>query len=308
MLDRLRLARLIAAGIAAPLLTVAAAGVAGAHGAPLNPVSRSVACGSEGQATQTAACRAARAGDEGLWFRQWDNVRVANVNGRDRTTIPDGHLCSGGIDHFGGLDLARRDWPTTQLRSGSQVTVRYRATIPHQGTFRMYVTKNGYDPTRPLRWADLETKPFVTATDPPFTSGAYAFKATMPKARSGRNIVFTIWQNSSTPDTYYSCSDVVFTKAAGSTATAKTKPKPSVTSRISAVKSSSAEPSPSASADASGTVASAAVGAVGAEQLASAATGAETGTSPARFALAGLGLLALAGTSVCALRARRRRT
>jgi predicted carbohydrate-binding protein with CBM5 and CBM33 domain len=307
MLDRLRLARLIAAGIVAPLLTVVAAGEAGAHGAPLNPVSRSVACGSEGRATRAAACRAARAGGEGLWFRQWDNVRVANVNGRDRTTIPDGHLCSGGIAHFGGLDLARRDWPTTRLRSGSQLTVKYRATIPHQGTFRMYVTKNGYDPTRPLRWADLETKPFVTANDPPFTSGAYAFKATMPKARSGPGIVLTIWQNSSTPDTYYSCSDVVFTKAAGSATTAKPKPEPSVTGRISAVRSSSAEPGPSASDDASGTVAGAAVDGVRTEQLASAATGAATGNSPARFALAGLGLLALAGTGIFALRARRPR-
>src|SRR3954447_11393940 len=105
-----RLARLAAAGIVAPLLTVAAATAASAHGAPLNPVSRSAGCGSEGKFTQTAACRAARAGDEGRWFDQWDNVRVANVNGRDREVIPDGHLCSGGIAQFGGLDLARSDW------------------------------------------------------------------------------------------------------------------------------------------------------------------------------------------------------
>jgi chitin-binding protein len=35
-------------------------------------------------------------------------------------------------------------------------------------------------------------------------------KGRLPRGKSGRHIIFTIWRNTSTPDTYYSCSDVVF--------------------------------------------------------------------------------------------------
>jgi predicted carbohydrate-binding protein with CBM5 and CBM33 domain len=213
-----RPARLLAAGIVAPLLGVAVAGAAFAHGAPQDPVSRSFACGPQGSKQRTAACRAARAGDQGEWFQQWDYVRVANVNGRDRELIPDGQLCSGGVEHFGGLDLARRDWPSTSLRAGQKITVSYRATIAHAGSFRVYVTKNGYDPTRRLRWADLAAKPFLTAKDPNFADGAYKFTGTLPGGMVGRHVIYTIWQNSGTPDTYYSCSDVVFPKSATATA------------------------------------------------------------------------------------------
>jgi chitin-binding protein len=35
----------------------------------------------------------------------------------------------------------------------------------------------------------------------------------LPKGRTGRHMIYTIWQTSSTPDTYYSCSDVTFGSA-----------------------------------------------------------------------------------------------
>jgi chitin-binding protein len=47
-------------------------------------------------------------------------------------------------------------------------------------------------------------------TDPALTDGAYRIRATLPSDRTGRHVLYTVWQNSSTPDTYYSCSDVVF--------------------------------------------------------------------------------------------------
>jgi chitin-binding protein len=296
MFARPRLGRLVAAGIVALLLSVAAAGMADAHGAPLDPVSRSVACGSEGNATHTAACQAARAGDQGQWYEQWDNVRVADVNGRDRQTIPDGRLCSGGIDNFGGLDLARADWPATQVRAGAKFTFRYRATIPHEGTFRMYVTKDGYDPTRPLRWSDLETKPFVTVTDPRFDGGAYAFTAVLPRGRVGRQLLYTIWQNSSTPDTYYSCSDVVFAAPAvsgGATRKPTSEPSVAATGKVSPV---------------AGQV-DATVGGFGPVAATTAETPGHSGNSPPRLALAGAGLIALAAgaTATGVYRVRRRR-
>ncbi|MFF7679824.1 lytic polysaccharide monooxygenase [Actinacidiphila glaucinigra] len=200
----------------AVVLPLALAGPAAAHGAPVSPVSRAAACASgSGQYVGTAACRAAAAVNGGSRpFADWDNLRVAGVAGRDRQVIPDGRLCSGGLAAFRGLDLPRTDWPATRLTPGSAFTMAYGTTIPHQGTFRLYLTREGYDPTRPLTWSALASDPFVKVTDPPVSGGAYRIGGRLPSDRTGRHVLFTIWQNSSTPDTYYSCSDVVFPAAA----------------------------------------------------------------------------------------------
>jgi predicted carbohydrate-binding protein with CBM5 and CBM33 domain len=223
-----RHARLAAAatGSAALLLTVVGAGPATGHGAPVRPLSRTEACGTEGDDAGTPACRAALAATGRSELDDWDNLRVANVAGRDREVIPDGKLCSGGIDEYRGLDLARRDWPTTTLRPGTTYRFAYRTTIPHQGTFRYFVTRDGYDPETPLTWSDLETKPFLTVTDPPIRDGAYVMTGTLPDDKRGRHLIYTVWQNSDTPDTYYSCSDVVFRAARKSSGAASATPSP----------------------------------------------------------------------------------
>ncbi|MGV9992258.1 lytic polysaccharide monooxygenase [Streptomyces sp. NPDC003374] len=199
-----------AALVASALLTLWTAGPAGAHGAPTDPVSRVYACSPDGGRSGTAACRAAVAANGGP-FTAWDNLRVPGVAGRDRQMIPDGKLCSGGLPAYKGLDLARPDWPSTRLAPGARLTMAYATTIPHQGTFKLYLTKPGFDPAKPLTWSDLPTRPFAQVTDPPLRSGAYRIAAKLPSDRGGHHVLFTIWQNSSTPDTYYSCSDVVLT-------------------------------------------------------------------------------------------------
>ncbi|MEU2060228.1 lytic polysaccharide monooxygenase [Streptomyces sp. NPDC013455] len=199
------------AAAAAPLLLLPwGAGTARAHGAPTDPVSRVRACSPEGgTAARSAACRAAVAAN-GAPFTAWDNLRVAGVEGRDRQVIPDGRLCSAGLPAYRGLDLARRDWPATRLAPGGRLTLTYASTIAHTGTFELYLTERGFDPGRPLRWSDLPERPFARITDPPLRDGAYRMSATLPSDRTGRQVLYTVWRNSSTPDTYYACSDVVF--------------------------------------------------------------------------------------------------
>ncbi|GAB1641001.1 lytic polysaccharide monooxygenase [Krasilnikovia sp. MM14-A1259] len=207
-------ARRLAAVAAAGALTAAAgllpAAPALAHGAPTLPLSRTAACASGGTDTGAAACRAALAAN-GRPFGTFDNLRVPGVNGKDRQFVPDGQLCSGGLPEFKGLDLARADWPATKLSAGGDLTIKYRTTIPHQGSFRVYLTKPGYDPSKPLRWSDLGAKPILTADNPPVRDGAYRMSGRLPDDRTGRHVLFTIWQTTSTPDTYYSCSDLVLT-------------------------------------------------------------------------------------------------
>ncbi|MFF5532153.1 lytic polysaccharide monooxygenase [Streptomyces cinerochromogenes] len=204
-----RLSVRVAAATAPLLLLPWAAGPARAHGAPTDPVSRVYACSPGGGAVRTAACRAAIAAN-GAPFTAWDNLRVAGVDGRDRDVIPDGRLCSGNLPAYRGLDLPRPDWPATRLAPGGRLTLTYASTIAHTGTFRLYLTKQGYDPSKPLTWSDLPERPFAEVTDPPLSDGAYHVRATLPANRTGRQVLYTVWQNSSTPDTYYACSDVVF--------------------------------------------------------------------------------------------------
>ncbi|KAB1102809.1 lytic polysaccharide monooxygenase [Micromonospora aurantiaca] len=221
MAARRALAALAAVAATVPLTAAPAA----AHGAPTSPLSRAAACGPEGGRAQTPACRAALAA--GAAVREWDNIRVARIDGRDRERIPDGELCSGGLSAYRGLDLARADWPATTLTAGARHTFRYRTTIPHRGTFRYYVTTGSYSPRRSLTWADLEEKPFLQVTDPPIRAGAYEMRGRLPADRSGRHIVYVIWQNSDTQDTYYSCSDVIFRAARGASDPPSAAPKAS---------------------------------------------------------------------------------
>jgi predicted carbohydrate-binding protein with CBM5 and CBM33 domain len=210
-----RVVALVGGGLVLFLSSVGTASPASAHGALSSPVSRAAACGTEGGASaRSAACTAAAAASGRQVFSNWDELRVSGVDGRDRAVIPDGKLCSGGRSDFRGLDLPRADWPATSLVAGASFRFRYRATIGHAGTFRLYVTTDAYRPTAPLTWAQIERTPFLAVTDPPLTGGAYTLSGTLPR-KSGRQLIYTIWQNSTSADTYYSCSDVIFRASAG---------------------------------------------------------------------------------------------
>ncbi|MGW7361220.1 lytic polysaccharide monooxygenase [Streptomyces sp. NPDC054802] len=210
MTGRRRIAAVALPAVAAALLLPAVAGPARAHGAPTDPVSRTAVCGLEGAQRASGACRAAVAANGGA-IGAWDNLRLPGVGGRDRAAVPDGRLCSAGLDAYRGLDAARADWPATPLKAGGTFTLTYRSTIPHQGTFELYLTRQGYDPARALTWADLDTRPFATATDPALEDGAYRIGARLPTGLTGRHVLYVVWRNTDTPDTYYSCSDLVLT-------------------------------------------------------------------------------------------------
>ncbi|WP_309056393.1 lytic polysaccharide monooxygenase [Streptomyces sp.] len=188
---------------------------AAAHGSMTDPVSRVSACYAEGpESPDSAACRAAVAASGAQAFYDWNAVNVANAAGQHRRLIPDGELCSAGNDRYRGLDLARADWPASRLTPGTH-TFRYKGTAPHRGSFALYVTKDGYDPSKPLAWSDLEAEPFVTVTDPRMENGEYVFEGTLPK-KSGRHLVYSVWQRSDSPEAFYTCSDVVFGQDGGS--------------------------------------------------------------------------------------------
>ncbi|HEY1016076.1 MAG TPA: lytic polysaccharide monooxygenase [Herpetosiphonaceae bacterium] len=200
---------------------------AGAHGSLQSPLSRTYGCFLEGpESPDSAACQAAVAlgGTQALY--DWNEVNIGDAAGRHRELIPDGKLCSAGRDKYRGFDLARADWPASQLTSGAGHTFAYRATAPHRGTFEFYVTRNGYNPAAPLRWSDLESAPFLRVTNPPLINGSYIIDGALPAGKSGRHLIYSIWQRSDSPEAFYTCSDVVF---GGGTSTPTATPRPTNT-------------------------------------------------------------------------------
>ncbi|MFI6470738.1 lytic polysaccharide monooxygenase [Streptomyces sp. NPDC050516] len=193
---------------------------ASAHGAMFNPVSRIAACYAEGPehpVSQVCKDLVADSGTQPLY--DWNEVNIANANGQSRQLIPDGKLCSANRDKYRALDWARTDWPSTSVAAG-QFDFKFRVTAAHSGTMTVYITKQGFDPTKPLKWSDLDDTPVATyQTSRTATDGYYNFTGTLP-ARTGRHIIYKVWQRDDSPEAFYSCSDVVY----GSTAKAAAAP------------------------------------------------------------------------------------
>ncbi|WP_020667665.1 lytic polysaccharide monooxygenase auxiliary activity family 9 protein [Amycolatopsis nigrescens] len=195
------------------LLTTVTTSTAYAHGSMGNPVSRIYNCLQEGpEEPRSAACKAAVEVGESWPVYDWDEVNQPNANGRHREIIPDGKLCSAGRDKYKGFDLPRADWRATNLPSGGSYTLRYKYTAPHPGTFELYLTRDGYDPTQPLKWSDLDAKPFYQQLNPPTSGGDYLLNAQLPAGKTGRHLIYAIWQRHlpDSAEAFYSCSDVVF--------------------------------------------------------------------------------------------------
>ncbi|UVS80061.1 lytic polysaccharide monooxygenase [Actinokineospora sp. UTMC 2448] len=211
---------LTAGGILIPTTT------AQAHGGMTFPATRTYACYVDGRAgggggdlaPQNDACEAAVAisGKQPLW--DWFGNLISLAGGRHREIIADGDLC-GPTAKYDGFNIAHSAWPTTTLQANSQVTFRYNAWAPHPGTWSQYVTRDGWDPSQPLKWSDLEPAPFNAVTNPPINGSGpegaeYTWPVTLPN-KSGRHIIYSIWQRSDSPEAFYNCSDVVFTGGSG---------------------------------------------------------------------------------------------
>ncbi|WP_372504736.1 lytic polysaccharide monooxygenase [Streptomyces lavenduligriseus] len=82
------------------------------------------------------------------------------------------------------------------------------------------------DPGRPA-WADLDLEhPVAKATDPVPAGGFSTFTGTLPE-RSGRHLLYAVWQRSDSPEAFYSCSDVDFGGDGGASAPAPSASAPS---------------------------------------------------------------------------------
>lgn len=207
--------------VAGALTLVLNTGTAAAHGAMMKPGSRTFLCWKDGLSPtgeivpQNPACSAAVRTSGANSLYNWFSVLRSDGAGRTRGFIPDGQLCSGGNTGYAGFDGVG-DWPLTHLTAGATFDFSYNAWAAHPGWFYTFVTKDGWDPSRPLRWDDLEDQPFLTVDHPPVTGavgsvdGQYKWSGALPANKTGRHVVYSVWKRSDSAETFYGCSDVVF--------------------------------------------------------------------------------------------------
>jgi len=189
-----------------------------AHGSNLTPLSRAFLCYLENpESPDTLPCQDVVniGGTQPLYDWNEVNQRSGGSVANSMAIIPDGHLCGAGREKYYGLDQTRADWPATVLPAGgSPYTFQFAVTANHNvASFHFYVTKAGFNPNTPLKWSDLEK--FAQFENPTLDSVAglqypvYQFPATLPN-RSGRHIIYLLWERHDSVEDFYNCIDVWF--------------------------------------------------------------------------------------------------
>ena len=196
---------------------LALSGSAFAHGTMTKPLSRVKQCHEGNPENPTnPACAAAKAIGGAQPFYDWSAIAHGNANGNHRELVRDGELCSASIPKYRGLDLNRTDWPTTPIRADARgrYTFEFYAPAPHATReWKFYVTREGWQPGSPLRWADLQE--FCTLGNTPLSAdGTYKLQCTLPQ-RSGQHVIYNTWQRSDSTEAFYTCMDVRFQGGGG---------------------------------------------------------------------------------------------
>ncbi len=209
----LRITALLTASVAC---LVTWAGAASAHGSVVDPASRNYGCwlrwGSDFQnpamAQQDPMCwQAWQADTTAMW--NWNGLYRMNLGGNFQAAIPSGQLCSGGHaenGRYNAMDVPGA-WKATDVRGN--FTIKLWDQAGHGADYLLvYVTKQGFDPTRQaVGWNDLQ---LLTKTGK-YAPGQYYSVNLSTSGRSGRAVVYTIWQASHMDQTFFFCSDVNFT-------------------------------------------------------------------------------------------------
>jgi lytic cellulose monooxygenase (C4-dehydrogenating) len=220
------------AAVAATAAGAFTAESASAHGAVSDPVTRAYDCNQRwqspsdpGMQAQDPMCYQAYQADAQAMYN-WNGLFRENVKGQHQANIPDGTLCSGGLTfdgRYAALDVPG-NWHTTS--KPNQFTLKLNDPSSHGADYlKIYITKQGFDPlTQKLAWGDLE---LVAETGRQAPSQTYTAQVNAG-SRTGRHIVYTVWQASHLDQSYYACSDVVFGGGGnpGPTGSAPTDPGP----------------------------------------------------------------------------------
>jgi predicted carbohydrate-binding protein with CBM5 and CBM33 domain len=187
-------------------------GAAQAHGTVVGPATRAYQCWkdwgsnhmSTAMATEDPMCwQAFQANADTMW--NWMSALRDGLGGNFQAATPDGQLCSNALTRNDSLNKPGA-WRTTSI-SGNFSIHLYDQASHGADFFRVYLSKNGYDPTtQSLGWGNLnfitETGSYAPATDITFNVSTSGY--------TGHHVLFVIWQASHQDQAYMWCSDVTF--------------------------------------------------------------------------------------------------
>ncbi|GLY04068.1 MULTISPECIES: lytic polysaccharide monooxygenase [Actinoplanes] len=192
--------------------TLQSAGAAQAHGTIVNPASRAYQCWQDWgthhtdplMQTQDPTCyQAFQANPDTMW--NWMSALRDGLGGQFQAQTPDGTLCSNNLSRNASLNKAG-NWKSTTVTSNFTVNL-YDQASHGADYFKVYVSKQGFDPTtQTLGWGNLD---FITQTGKYAPANNISFPITT-SGYTGHHVLFVIWQASHLDQAYMWCSDVTF--------------------------------------------------------------------------------------------------
>ncbi|MCA2218739.1 lytic polysaccharide monooxygenase auxiliary activity family 9 protein [Jidongwangia harbinensis] len=187
-------------------------GTALAHGTVVSPATRAYQCWqawgnnhtNPAMQQQDPMCyQAFQANPDTMW--NWMSALRDGLGAQFQARTPDGQLCSNGLSRNNSLNTPGA-WKTTPI--SNNFTVRLQDQASHGADyFRVYVSKNGFNPTtQRLGWGNLD---LVATTGRYAPAQSISFNVST-SGYTGQHIVFIIWQASHLDQAYMWCSDVTF--------------------------------------------------------------------------------------------------
>jgi chitin-binding protein len=184
--------------IALAVATLTVASSALAHGYIESPASRAYMC----KLGQNIDCGSV----------QYEPQSVEKTSGFPTGAMPpDGQLASAGIVNYSQLDKQSLNaWTKSPMTAGPHEFVWYH-TAPHKTTnWRYYITRQNWDPNKPLTRDQFELTPFCTVNG---NGQAPAMRKAMTcnvPARTGYQVIYGVWEIADTANSFYQAIDVDF--------------------------------------------------------------------------------------------------
>jgi chitin-binding protein len=183
---------------------------ASAHGTIVGPATHAYQCWQDWgddhmnpamQQEDPMCWQAFQANADTMW--NWMSALRDGLGAQFQARTPDGQLCSNGLSRNNSLNQPGA-WRASNISRNFTIQL-YDQASHGADYFRVYVSKNGFDPTtQRLGWGNLD---FITQTGRYAPSQNISFNVST-SGYTGRHIVFVIWQASHLDQAYMWCSDV----------------------------------------------------------------------------------------------------
>ncbi|MBP2001501.1 chitin-binding protein [Paenibacillus shirakamiensis] len=192
------------------VLMLVFAGSASAHGYIESPGSRSALC--------------AQGINKNCGSIQYEPQSVEGVGNFPTAGVPDGNLA--GVGKYPELEEQSADRWTKITMNGGKNTFQWKLTALHATKeWKYYITKKGWDQSKPLTRAQLDLTPFCYINDKGARPNAtVTHECNVPTDRSGYNIILAVWEIADTGNAFYQVVDVNLVNGSTPPATAPAAP------------------------------------------------------------------------------------